>query len=75
MSGPFGFRDADSGYRRESRSGNKFCLEEPKRVPKQAGTNMLNFYWRATGVGVKGVAGRDAIVHKRQRNSSQKSTQ
>ena len=30
---------------------------------------------RGIGVGVKGVTGRDAIVHKRRRNSSQKATQ
>ena len=32
-------------------------------------------YRRGIGVGVKGVTGRDAIVHKRRRNSSQKARQ
>ena len=32
-------------------------------------------YRRGIGVGVRGVTGRDAIVHKRRRNSSEKATQ
>ena len=38
-------------------------------------TAQIVFYMRGIGVGVKGVTGRDAIVHKSERNSSQKETQ
>ena len=35
----------------------------------------IYIYMRGIGVGVKGVTGRDAIVHERRRKSSQKAAQ
>ena len=51
----------------------------PSQFPSESPLKLLyegyGYIYIYIEVGVKGVAGRDAIVHKRRRNSSQKATQ
>ena len=53
---------------------SRLCLVAPTLDPL-ALSAPDNSYRRGIGVREKGVTGRDAIVHKRRRNSSQKATQ